>query len=146
MIKNAGGMSRLVAALLDSILITVLIAWLPALGALGGAKSYVGTYMITIILVSLYEVILIASPLKGTLGKSALGIKVVNSEGSKPNVGQSILRAIVKSLPFINLVSIVLILLGKRALHDAVAGTFTVRKNGGTQLSESAQEAAFTKQ
>ena len=70
--------------------------------------------------------------LKGqTLGKMALGIRVIDAKGDVPSIGRAALREIVGKF-----VSAIVILLGylwvgwdprKRGWHDHIAGTYAVR-------------------
>jgi uncharacterized RDD family membrane protein YckC len=77
----------------------------------------------------LYEAGLTASPLQGTLGKRAVGLRVVTERGERLSFARSTGRF------FAKIVSGLLLLIGflmaafterKRALHDMIAGTVVV--------------------
>ena len=77
----------------------------------------------------LYEAGLTASPLQGTLGKRAVGLRVVTEQGERLSFARSTGRF------FSKIVSALLLLVGflmvaftarKRGLHDMIAGTVVV--------------------
>ena len=115
---------RVAAALIDAVLTGVAGAIITAV---------TGTPYITSVLSIAYYVLL--TGLKGqTLGKMALGIKVVNAQGDVPGIGRAALREIVGKF-----VSAIVILLGyfwigwdreKRGWHDHISGTYVVRAPG----------------
>jgi uncharacterized RDD family membrane protein YckC len=78
----------------------------------------------------LYEAGLTASPLGGTLGKRAVGLRVVTEQGERISFARSTGRF------FAKIVSALLLLVGfvmvafterKRGLHDMIAGTLVVK-------------------
>ncbi|MFI5030521.1 MAG: RDD family protein [Reyranellales bacterium] len=78
----------------------------------------------------LYEAGLTASPLGGTLGKRAVGLRVVTEQGERISFARSTGRC------FAKIVSGLLLLIGflmaafterKRGLHDMIAGTVVVK-------------------
>ena len=113
---------RFPAAWIDSVLTVLVAAILEPIGGLQGLGALLSV---------LYYVLF--TGLKGqTLGKMALGIKVVDAKGDVPGVGRAALREIVGKF-----VSAIVILLGylwvgwdrqKRGWHDHIAGTYVIRK------------------
>ncbi len=61
-----------------------------------------------------------------TLGKRALGIRVVDRQGYRPSFGRSLGRYFASCIPFGNFVAI--FRSDKRALHDLIADTWVVKK------------------
>lgn len=146
MIQNAGAITRWFAAMIDSLLVGFMLKFI--MGSFGAMSAIdeKGALLASFIMLgslSLYEVAFIASPMKGTVGKNVMGIKVVNANGERPSVGQSILRAIFKSFGPLAFVSAFLVFFKRRAIHDSIAGTYTVRKSGGARLDSNAAENAF---
>ena len=121
--EHAGFGIRLVALIIDVILLTVLglILWLITEGS-----SVYFQWLINI----LYYVLF--TGLKGqTPGKMVVGIHAVNESGEVPGVGQAFLREIIG-----NLVSSIVILLGyiwvafddrKQGWHDKIPRTFVIK-------------------
>ena len=67
----------------------------------------------------------------GTVGKRAVGLKIIDDAGNKPGYGRAVIRLLV------SFISSLVLLLGyilmvasprKQTWHDAVAGTYVVRK------------------
>jgi uncharacterized RDD family membrane protein YckC len=59
-----------------------------------------------------------------TLGKRFLGLKVVSaSNGKFPEQTQVIIRSVIKLIPFVPLIILVQLIIGKIGLHDEVAKT-----------------------
>ncbi len=147
---------RFVAYVIDAIILSIAasIIILPVLGALGfGAygtmsgggemsEDQIGALigMITgaglfmqlayIVIYWLYFALMESSAKQATIGKMALGLKVINKDGSRMNFGQATLRY------FGKLVSTAILLIGyiiagftekKQALHDMIAGTYVVK-------------------
>ena len=132
---------RVATLLVDSI-----IWWVVTFIVLGGVFAYVGlsawtslsgfyvvlaAYVFVVLVHFAYHVFLVG--VKGqTLGKMALGIQVVNSQGNVPGIGRALLREVVGKA-----ISGLPLYLGyfwagwdphKRAWHDHISGTFVVRK------------------
>ena len=77
-----------------------------------------------------YEIGLTASKLQGTLGKRALGIKVVNERGQRISITTSIFRYIGKILSSIILcIGFLMVAFSKkkRGLHDNLANTYVIK-------------------
>jgi uncharacterized RDD family membrane protein YckC len=124
-IAYAGFGRRLLAVILDSIILSIPAAGLgfaTSFGRSGGSGS-------NILLTILYEGLLIALWNGQTIGKLAMGIRVVTADGAPVPVGLSFARAAMK------IVSAVALGLGflwmlwdpnKQTWHDKVAKTYVV--------------------
>jgi uncharacterized RDD family membrane protein YckC len=133
-LRYGGFWIRAVAMVIDSF---VLGMGLGLLGAVTGLDFFASdpeqiTWLaITVQLVVdwLYEAGLTASPLRGTLGKRAVGLRVVTEQGERISFARSTGRY------FAKIVSALLLLIGflmvafterKRGLHDMMAGTVVI--------------------
>lgn len=122
---------RFAAVFIDGIIFGI-INWLLSTfltQALGNAGSLMGSGM-SLIAMILYYVVYQAQAGQ-TLGKKALGIKVVDEQGKTPSVVTFFLREIIGKL-----VSGIILGIGylmmlwdgrKQTLHDKIAGTFVIR-------------------
>ena len=115
---------RLAALLVDSILILILLAFLSRIFGTAG--------IFVVYLFGLLYYILLTTMQGQTLGKMALGIRVVDSQGNIPSLGMVLLREVVGKF-----ISGIFFDLGyawvawdqeKRGWHDHIAGTFVIRK------------------
>jgi len=88
----------------------------------------------------LYFALMESSKYQATLGKMAMGIKVVRADGGRISIGKAILRYIGK------LISGLILCFGyimaaftdkKRALHDMIASTVVVRADSLDQIENS---------
>ena len=131
---------RLVAALIDSIVLTIIIIFLAVLslvvfGTTLGEGAGVGMFFLVLILASLatilYKPLMEASEYQGTLGKYVLGLKIVDKNGNKISMSTSFVRTIL----FIIGSQLFLLCLGvlmvgfteyKQGLHDILANTYVV--------------------
>ena len=138
---------RLVAAILDSIILTVIAVIISfVLAAIAeillGEGAGVATFLLALLSFSiallLYKPLMEASEYQGTFGKIILGIKVVNQSGNRLSVSESFLRTIVYigmlSVPGLNIIGLLgVIMIGfteqKQGLHDMLAKTFVVSKD-----------------
>ncbi len=79
-------------------------------------------------LVFLYSTIM-TGVYSATLGKAALGIRVVNTQGGTPGFLRSIARFLMEGLAAVSVVSYIFALIRKdnRAFHDILTGTFVVK-------------------
>lgn len=102
---------------------------LAAFSAMTGAIGLI--QVVNLLIGLLYFALMESSKNQGTLGKMALGLKVVDSQGMPLSFGKAILRYIGK------IVSGAILLIGylmaafnprKQALHDMIAGTFVIKK------------------
>lgn len=73
--------------------IEILFAYSPAIAQLSG-------FMLMTLPVSIYFILCESSKWQGTLGKRKLGIKVVDGGGQRIEVGQSIVRTLIKFSPW----------------------------------------------
>jgi uncharacterized RDD family membrane protein YckC len=120
---------RLFASIMDNLLLvislTVLFSFLP--------QSSPGVDVLLIILICvLYYTIFPTTNLQGTIGKLAIGAKIVDANGNKVSIGQSFLRFIGQ------IISAIILFFGfimiashwqKRALHDMMAGTYVINRD-----------------
>ena len=131
---------RLVAALIDSIVLTIIIIFLAVLslvvfGTTLGEGAGIGMFFLVLILASLatilYKPLMEASEYQGTLGKYVLGLKIVDKNGNKISMSTSFVRTIL----FIIGSQLFLLCLGvlmvgfteyKQGLHDILANTYVV--------------------
>tara|TARA_B100001094_G_scaffold138611_1_gene134163 strand:+ start:194 stop:679 length:486 start_codon:yes stop_codon:yes gene_type:complete len=131
---------RAVASIIDSIVLTIIIIFLAGFslvlfGAALGEGAGIGMFFLVLILASLatilYKPLMEASDYQGTLGKYALGLKVVDQKGQKIKMTSSFVRTIlwiIGSQFF--LLFLGLIMVGfteyKQGLHDILANTYVV--------------------
>lgn len=150
-VVHAGFWKRVAASTIDGILMTVVLLVVLALGAvlLGiGMKSVandlasgaiggffiLGVYGVPIVLQAIYFTWMHASGHQATLGKMAVGIKVVQSNGQRIATGRSLGRWAgyffmhLLTCGITSLISAFTVGLGlrKQALHDMVADTLVV--------------------
>ena len=124
--EHMGFWIRLAAWIVDT-----LILWIPTI-ALGVILPGAGVILALMVGVAYY---VFMTGLKGqTLGKMAVGIKVVDREGQVPGIGRALLREVVGKF-----VSGLVLYLGyiwvgwdanKRGWHDHIATTYVVRAPG----------------
>ena len=131
---------RLVAALIDGIVLAIIVIFLAVLsllffGATLGEGAGLGMFFLVLILASLatilYKPIMEASDYQGTFGKYALGLKVVDKNGQKITMTSSFLRTIlyiIGAQAFLLCLGIVMIGFTeyKQGLHDILANTYVV--------------------
>ena len=100
-----------------------------AFSALMGAMGLI--QVVSLVVGWLYFALMQSSKYQATLGKMALGLKVVDSEGMRLSFGKASLRYIGK------FVSSLVLMIGyiiaafnpkKQALHDMIAGTYVIKK------------------
>ncbi len=145
--EPAGFWIRLAAWLIDNVLLGIVI-WLVGMvlalvaggaasagqnnpgAAAAGVFAAFGMFIIVALITSpIYFIVMIA--LKGqTVGKMAMGIKVVNMDGSQPSWGPAILRFLGYLVS--NFICYIGYLIAafradKRALHDLIAGTRVIK-------------------
>ena len=135
---------RLVAFLLDSIILGILVlttffVLIYSTGSLFGEEAAFGAFLILFLLaifaMLLYKPLMEGSEYQATLGKYALGMKIVNQGGERITMTASFVRSIVyllqTSIPFLNMVSwLALLMIGfteyKQGLHDIASKTYVV--------------------
>ncbi|WP_440765550.1 RDD family protein [Natronorubrum sp. DTA7] len=123
---------RILAFLLDGLIMGLLGGVVIGLGAILGDIAFLFLSLISFVGVLVYAFLL--EGLYGyTPGKYVLGLVVVKSDGSDCTIGASILRNLlwlIDSLPAFNLVAMVLILLTdeNQRVGDLVADTIVVKQ------------------
>ena len=131
---------RLVATLIDSIVLTIIIIFLAVFslvvfGATLGEGAGIGMFFLVLILASLatilYKPIMEASDYQGTLGKYALGMKIVDQNGQRITMTSSFLRTILYIIGAqLFLLCLGVVMIGfteyKQGLHDILANTYVV--------------------
>ena len=131
---------RLVASFIDGIILLILIILLATIsliifGVALGEGAGVGMFLLVFILASiatiLYKPIMEASEYQGTVGKYALGMKVVDQNGQRITMTSSFLRTIlyiIGAQAFLLCLGIVMIGFTeyKQGLHDILANTYVV--------------------
>ena len=131
---------RFVASFIDGIILLILIILLASIslvifGAALGEGAGVGMFLLVFILASiatiLYKPIMEASEYQGTVGKYALGMKVVDQNGKRITMTSSFLRTIlyiIGAQGFLLCLGVVMIGFTeyKQGLHDILANTYVV--------------------
>ena len=135
---------RVVAFLLDCIILGILVVTTFFVltftaGSLFGEGAAIGTFVILMVILIfallLYKPLMEGSEYQATLGKYALGMKIVNQRGERITMTASFIRTIVyllqTSIPFIQMISwVALLMIGfteyKQGLHDIASGTYVV--------------------
>ena len=131
---------RLVASFIDGIILLILIILLATIsliifGVALGEGAGVGMFLLVFILASiatiLYKPIMEASEYQGTVGKYALGMKVVDQNGQRITMTSSFLRTIlyiIGAQGFLLCLGVVMIGFTeyKQGLHDILANTYVV--------------------
>ena len=131
---------RLVAALIDSIVLTIIIIFLAVLslvafGTTLGEGAGVGMFFLVLIFASLatilYKPLMEASEYQGTLGKYVLGLKIVDKNGKKISMSSSFVRTIlwiIGSQLFLLCLGVLMVGFTeyKQGLHDILANTYVV--------------------
>lgn len=137
----AGFLIRLVAALIDSIIVFIpvcIIEFLltsmffvhhfergfhPPFFPMGIPMIIIG-----IIIGWIYYAVQESSTYQATLGKRAVGVKVVNESFEQITLSQATVRFIIKEIPILNLISYIVLIVDekKQGLHDKAARTFVV--------------------
>jgi uncharacterized RDD family membrane protein YckC len=127
----AGFWRRVVAAIIDAIILSVANAIVFA--AMGADMMQPGlglANLIGFLVAILYETLMTASDVQGTVGKMALGIKVADENGQRLSYARSLGRYFAKILSAIILfIGFLMVAFSarKRGLHDIIAGTLALR-------------------
>jgi uncharacterized RDD family membrane protein YckC len=126
----AGFWIRFVAALIDGIALQIVFSILNL--AITGSLLDMPTYLEMLMNITSFVYYIVLTGLYGqTLGKMALGLKVVRQDGQPLGWGTVILRELLGKI-----VSAIIILIGyimagfdskKRALHDRISSTYVVK-------------------
>ena len=131
---------RAVASIIDGIILLILILLLAGIslvifGAALGEGAGIGMFFLVLILASLatilYKPIMEASEYQGTLGKYALGMKVIDKNGQKITMTSSFVRTILYIIGAqVFLLCLGVVMVGfteyKQGLHDILANTYVV--------------------
>lgn len=143
--EYAGYWRRYGALMLDYLLIYIVflvglfVVMIGAIGASVNSNSDSATgllfllyFPVFFVLAILYFALMESSRTQGSLGKMAVGMKVVDMEGNRISFGKAIVRQIGK------IISVLIIGIGffmcgftekRQGLHDMIAGTLVVMKN-----------------
>lgn len=129
--QYAGSGSRFLAALIDIIVVLVVSLILGLIIALTLGKNGETLSSLLSIVINIGYFVFYQASNGQTLGKKAMGIKVVDLAGNKPTAMTFFLREIIGKL-----VSSIILLIGylmilwdgkKQGLHDKIAGTVVIR-------------------
>ena len=133
----AGLWRRAVAFLLDQLVITsgILVvagmARIPVFSGYMHPDDMVALVMISVTSEWLYYAFLESSQLRATLGKHALGLRVIDTKGGVVSFAQATGRYFAKILSFLPF-GIGFVMIGvtkkKQGLHDMMSGCFVVRE------------------
>ncbi|MBM7643958.1 putative RDD family membrane protein YckC [Scopulibacillus daqui] len=135
--KHAGFWIRFLAVILDGIFVFFAIFVLVFIGELISALTETASIGIIFIIIAyigaiLYQVVLPATQLQGTLGKYILGLKIIHQNGNRIGIGRSICRSLSCTLSGM-ILYIGYMMAGftkeKTALHDMICSTYVVYKN-----------------
>ncbi len=142
-----GGFWRRTVALAVDAVILALLADVLAIPATSSLVDRAGRFMFTMglavghgegVLLWLGYFLILTTWTQATLGKRALGLRVVDADGRPPSLVQILLREIV-GRPL----SMLILFIGylvvtftdeKRGLHDLIGGTWVVRSPGSSEL------------
>jgi uncharacterized RDD family membrane protein YckC len=129
--KYVGFGPRLLAAIIDSILLNIVGFIIGMVLQMVMGKSGLTLAQVISLAINIYYIVFYQASTGQTLGKKAMGIKVVTLDGKKPSAGIFFLRDIVGKL-----VSAVILFIGffmilwdgkKQGLHDKIASTVVVK-------------------
>lgn len=133
--KYGGFWVRFVAAFIDGLILLIPFIICLALVGFGEGQSGSSTlwlgYFLFLIVWFIYFAVLESSSRRGTFGKQAMGLIVINMDGSQLTFSQASVRTIGK------LVSTVILYIGfimigftenKQGLHDMIAKTYVIKK------------------
>lgn len=162
-IVQAGFLRRWAAIFLDSLILTtafyaVFFVLILVVGVAGGFEAlgdfdteeppswavgaYLGLYLVYFVMAGLYYALMESSSAQATVGKMALGIKVVDRNGARLTFPHALGRWFAAALSYITLYIGYLMAAfteRKQALHDIVVGTFVVDKWAYTDTPERQQ-------
>ncbi|MBK6731707.1 MAG: RDD family protein [Bacteroidetes bacterium] len=127
----AGFLSRFVAYIIDMLMIGIARSILALIFGFSLFHPSMGIIWFGSIFGLLYFITMESSKYQATVGKLLMRIKVVNQQGVRMNLSESIIRNLSKILSAIFLlIGFLMVLLDdrKRALHDRIAGTFVIEE------------------
>ncbi len=126
----AGRGARFAAFVVDVIVVAAFLALLNAIGVVERGSGNAPVNAIQLVLGWTYFVALTAA-FGQTIGKGALGIKVVDLDGEKPPMGAVLMRETVGKIvsAIVIMAGFIVILFDKKrqGWHDKIAGTFVVK-------------------
>jgi uncharacterized RDD family membrane protein YckC len=138
-VPKAGWWPRAGAMLIDALILTAVALVVGIVLAASGADTESATiaiYVAVFLATAIYSPLLMARPgaVNGqTIGKQALGIRVVHAEGGEMTVSRGLLRdgvgkALLGLVPFYSIVDVLVPLFDQQnqALHDKVGSTYVV--------------------
>lgn len=129
--KYQGFFKRLLAYLIDGIILGAVLALVAFIWGsnVESRDSIIDT--MTPFLSLAYFIILPITVLQGTLGKYVLGMKIINSQGERISLLQSIVRffsSFLSSLIFFIGYFMIAFTKNKQALHDKISKTYVIAK------------------
>lgn len=127
----AGFLSRFVAYIIDMLMIGIARSILALIFGFSLFHPSMGIIWFGSIFGLLYFITMESSKYQATVGKLLMRIKVVNQQGVRMNLSESIIRNLSKIISAIFLLIGFLMVLfddRKRALHDRIAGTFVIEE------------------
>jgi uncharacterized RDD family membrane protein YckC len=121
--QYAGFWIRSGAAIIDSIVVSVVLLFRPHVLSLGL------TLLVVFLVPAVYEIGFEAKT-GATLGKRAVGVRVVRPDLQPAGIGRSIARHVAHYLSSVFLVGYIMVAFNrqKRALHDYIAGTIVIKE------------------
>lgn len=129
-VKYAGFWIRYVANVIDSLVLAIPQMIVGVIMGVGGVSSKSSFPMAISMLVTWIYFIFMTEKYQATLGKRAVGIRVVSDNSEKLTLGQIILRETIGKLVSMVILGIGYIMAGftarKQALHDKIASTVVV--------------------
>jgi len=134
--EDAGFWRRLVAYLLDRLILVIPLAVLQAV-VLAVNVGEGGAFLLTVLVAWLYFALQECSEHQATLGKRALGLRVIGLNGERLDFGQASARYFAAALNYITLYigyAMVGLTERKQGLHDMVASTRVVNRQAGARL------------
>lgn len=129
-VKYAGFWIRVLASIIDSLIIGVAVSILLSMLGMGPATGFNNGSSMVNTLVTIGYMIYMTYKFEATLGKKALGLKVVSADNNRLSLGQVILRETVGKI-----VSAIILMIGfimvafsdkKQGLHDKIANTLVI--------------------
>jgi uncharacterized RDD family membrane protein YckC len=136
-VRYAGFWIRFVAYLIDSVVLSIAGSIIGAIFGVGLAMSgggerslTAGAYLIGVVVAWLYFALMESSERGATLGKMAVGVRVVTEQGQRLSFANATGRYFAKFISAIILcIGFIMIAFTdrKRGLHDMIAGTLVIK-------------------
>ena len=143
----AGFWIRFVAAMIDGLILIAAISvivgivitflalsgnWVDADGTVATILSIIVAVVAIIVIGWLYEALMTSSARGATLGKQAVGVRIVRADGAQLSFGRATARHFLKAMitpmvPFAIGYLLAAFTARKRALHDFMADTFVIK-------------------